>query len=73
MMKLATRVSPMPMRILRAYLNGAYSGSLPDLLEPNHSGLFYPRLLENQRIIGRVEDDRLIYDNFEKAMITLED
>lgn len=73
MMKLATRVSPMPIRILRAYLKGGYSGSLPDLLEPNHSGIFYPRLLENRLIRGRVEDDKLIYDNFENAMITLED
>ncbi len=73
MMKLATRVSPMPLRILRAYLGGKYSGSLPDLLEPNHSALFYPRLLENGRIIGRVEDHRLIYENFENAMIQLEE
>ena len=73
MMKLATRVSPMPMRILRAYLDGRYSGSLPDLLEPNHSGLFYPRLLENQKVCGRVEDEKLIYGNFENATITLED
>lgn len=73
MMKLATRVSPVPMRILRAYLQGHHSGSLPDLLEPNHAGLFYPCLLENSLLESRVEQDRLIYGNFEKAMIKLED
>ncbi len=71
--KLATRVSPMPIRILKAYLGGEYKGSLTDLLEPNHSGLFYPRLLENSLVKSRIEEDKLIYENFEKAMITLED
>ncbi len=71
--KLATRVSPMPLRILRAYTEGNYTGSVTDLLEPNHSGLFYPYLLENSLLESRVEQDKLVYKNFEKAMIKLED
>lgn len=72
-LKLATRVSPMPIRILKAYLGGNYAGSITDLLEPNHSGLFYPHLLENSLLESRVEQDKLVYKNFEKAMIKLED
>ena len=71
--KLATRVSPMPLRILRAYTEGSYAGSVTDLLEPNHSGLFYPYLLENSLLESRVEQDKLVYENFEEAMIKLED
>ncbi len=71
--KLATRVSPMPIRILNAYLGKSYSGSITDLLEPNHSGLFYPYLLENSLLESRVAQDKLVYENFEKAMIKLED
>ena len=73
MMKLATRVSPCPVRILKAYLKGSYSGSLPDLLEPNHAALFYPRLLENGLVLPVVERDRLHYKKFDQAMIVLED
>ncbi len=71
--KLATRVSPMPLRILKAYINEGYVGSLTDLLEPNHSGVFYPCLLENSLLKSRVEEDKLLYENFEKAMIKLEE
>lgn len=71
--KLATRVSPMPLRILKAYTDQKYAGCLTDLLEPNHSGLFYPHLLENSLVESRVEQDKLVYKNFEKAMIKLED
>ncbi len=48
--KLATRVSNNPIKTLRAYINGKYSGPVTDLLEPNHSGLFYPEVIENSRI-----------------------
>lgn len=72
-MKLATRVSPMPIRILKAYINQKYSGNITDLLEPNHSGLFYPNLLENALLKSKVERERLIYENFEAAMIKLEE
>lgn len=72
-LKLATRVSPMPIRILKAYLGGTYNGSITDLLEPNHSALFYPKLPENSRLCAKVENGKLTYDNFEKAMIMLEE
>lgn len=72
-MKLATRVSPVPVRILRGYMNGKHTGSVLDLLEPNHSGLLYPYLLENSRITSTVQDDKLIYGNFENARIKLEE
>ncbi len=73
MMKLATRVHERPERILRAYLeDGSYSGSILDLLEPNHTALFYPWLLENRLILSEVRDEKLIYRNFEKAFIKLD-
>ena len=72
-MKLATRVSPVPVQILRGYMNGEHTGSVLDLLEPNHSGLLYPYLLENSRITSTVQDDKLIYGNFENARIKLEE
>ena len=49
-MKLATRVSKNPVGIVRAYCSGSYSGNIPDLLEPNHAGLFYPQIIENKKI-----------------------
>lgn len=49
-MKLATRVNTAPSRILDAYVNRRYRGSVMELLEPNHSGLFYPSYVENSDI-----------------------
>lgn len=48
--KLATRVSKNPIKTLRAYINGSYSGAITDILEPNHSGLLYPDIIENKKI-----------------------
>lgn len=48
--KLATRVSKNPIKTVSAYINGKYSGALNDILEPNHSGAFYPDIIENQKI-----------------------
>lgn len=48
--KLATRVSPNPSLILNAYINARYSGAVTSLLEPDHSGIFYPAVIENKRI-----------------------
>lgn len=48
--KLATRVNKNPMRIISAYCKQRYSGAVTDLLEPNHSGLFYPNIIENKNI-----------------------
>lgn len=47
--KLATRVSASPIRTLKAYIERKYSGAITDLLEPNHSGIFYPEVLENKK------------------------
>ncbi len=48
--KLATRVNRAPERVLRAYASRKYIGSVMELLEPNHSGAFYPRYIENSKI-----------------------
>ncbi len=48
--KLATRVTKNPIKILNAYINKKHSGSLNDLLEPNHSGAIYPDIIENSKI-----------------------
>ncbi|MBQ6876267.1 MAG: hypothetical protein IJN46_08570, partial [Lachnospiraceae bacterium] len=72
-MKLATRVSSHPEWIMKAYVEDqSYRGSVLDLLEPNHTGLFYPWLLENKKISSEVKDNRLIYGNLEEAFIKLE-
>ena len=46
-MKLATRVNSAPARVLEAYVGKKYRGSVMELLEPNHSGAFYPSYIEN--------------------------
>lgn len=48
--KLATRVNSSPARVLRAYAERRYRGSVMELLEPNHSGIFYPHYIENSKI-----------------------
>lgn len=72
-MKLASRVNQDPSRVLRAYLQGSYSGSTLDLLEPNHTATLYPRLLENRMLTATVTDGRLEYGNLENALICLEE
>lgn len=47
--KLATRMNSNPRRIINAYCLGSFTGAITDLLEPNHSGLFYPYIVENKR------------------------
>lgn len=49
-LKLATRVNKNPERIINSYVKGSYSGSLPAILEPDHSALFYPQVIENKNI-----------------------
>ena len=72
-LKLATRVSKFPERIINAYVEKqSYSGNILDLLEPNHSGLIYPRLLENKKILSEIKNGRIIYSNLEEALTTLE-
>ena len=48
--KLATRTSPNPGIILSAYLRGRHAGAVTSLLEPDHTGLFFPQIIENDRI-----------------------
>lgn len=50
--KLATRASAHPERILRSYIEGKYAGSVMNLLEPDHSGGILPLLVENSAIPG---------------------
>ncbi len=72
-MKLATRVSSCPVKILKAYLEDhRYSGSTLELLEPNHTGLFYPYLLENRKIERELSDGKLSYTNWENAFMNIE-
>ena len=73
-MKLATRVNADPVKILRAYIDeGKHIGSVLDLLEPNHSPVIYPYILENSRIEAQITNDEIKYINIEKALIKLED
>ena len=72
-MKLATRVHKNPERVLRSYLGGKASGSALSLLEPDHTGVIYPYILENAKIESRIENGKLIYDNLSNALIRLED
>ncbi len=46
--KLATRVALNPGKILNAYIQRKYTGNLLDLLEPNHSRLIIPYIIENR-------------------------
>lgn len=48
--KLATRVNSNPGRIIGAYCKESFSGAISELLEPNHSGIFYPAVIENKKI-----------------------
>ncbi len=48
--KLATRVSPRPEAIVRAYMAGQYGGNLLELLEPSHAAAFYPTIVDNSKL-----------------------
>ena len=48
--KLATRVNPNPTSLLEAYIKGSHRGPVTSLLEPDHSGVFYPAIIENKKI-----------------------
>jgi dTDP-4-dehydrorhamnose 3,5-epimerase len=58
--KLATRVNSSPSRVLNAYVGKRYRGSVMELLEPNHSGIFYPQYIENANF----------NENFAKQVLT---
>lgn len=73
-LKLATRVSGNPIRILNAYIkNKKYSGSAFDLTEPNHTNTLYPYLLDNSKITATATENHLIYSGLESALIRLEE
>ena len=48
--KLATRVNKDPVRVLEAYVGRSFKGGLQSILEPDHSGVMYPLVLENSKI-----------------------
>jgi len=48
--KLATRVNRNPVQVLRAYISNNYYGNILELLEPDHSDLLYPYILDNKKI-----------------------
>lgn len=58
--KLATRVSNTPVQILQAYVQGKHWGNVTAILEPDHSGVIYPYVVENS----------LIDENFAKQVLT---
>ena len=58
--KLATRVNKNPTAVLDAYIRGYHRGQLTALLEPDHSGVFYPAVIEN----GKIAED------FTKTLLT---
>ena len=73
-LKLATRVSGNPIRILKAYIeNKRFSGSIFDLLEPNHTNVVYPYLLDNSKITSTVANEKLNYGGADSALIRLEE
>ncbi len=49
-LKLATRINNNPLKILNAYINKSFKGNLPEIMEPNHSDIFYPYIIENKKI-----------------------
>lgn len=49
-LKLATRVNKNPVKVVESYCNSSYNGAITDLLEPNHSGIFYPSVIDNKSI-----------------------
>ncbi len=49
-LKLATRVNSDPEKIIRSYIKGSYSGAVTSLLEPDHTALFYPQIIENKKL-----------------------
>lgn len=74
MVKLATRVNENPIRVLEAYIDDKkYTGSVMNLLEPNHTCAVYPYFIENSNIKSFIEDEKLQYNNDNGAIIKLED
>jgi len=71
--KLATRVHENPARVLSAYIDkGCFTGNIASLLEPNHAGVLYPYILENNKIQTDITDNNIVYKG-DNAFIRLED
>ncbi len=49
MAKLATRMHANPRKVIQAYCEQRFQGNLLDLLEPGHSPLFSPYLIDNTK------------------------
>ena len=65
-MKLATRVNDRYEEIIRAYItDGHYHGNFAGLLEPPHDQDLLPFVYDNQKVISRVENGKLIYSQGE--------
>lgn len=47
--KLATRTHSNPRKVIEAYSKQRFKGNLMDLLEPGHSPLFFPYVIDNSR------------------------
>lgn len=47
--KLATRINPDPEKVIKAYCGGKYEGNILDLLEPSHSKLIFPYIIDNSK------------------------
>jgi len=72
-LKLATRVNTNPVRILKSYIDyKSHRGNVMELLEPNHSVIIKPYIIENSFIKSKTENEKLIYENIEKALVKLE-
>lgn len=82
--KLATRVSENPLRILDAYLDAGYTGAVTDLLEPDNGVSLQPTLIDNSRFpkgfaehVGNCdkncEDCAYCRSVYEKAKVELDD
>lgn len=81
--KLATRVNSNPARVINAYCGGSFSGPVTQLLEPNHSDLFYPAVIENKKIPEsfaktvlncdkNCDDCKFCFDALKNATVVLE-
>lgn len=72
-LKLATRVNTNPVRVIKSYIDyKTHRGNVMELLEPNHSGIIRPYIVENSLIHSDIESEKLVYKNIEKALVKLE-
>lgn len=81
--KLATRINPEPEKIIRAYSSRRYEGNLLDILEPTHSKLLFPFIVDNSRFPEnwfekvvqcnkRCKECGLCFEVFEKVLVRID-